>query len=350
MPTFSSGELETIGTALFDAVGSPHDQSQWVAETLVRSSLMGHDSHGVVRFTEYVNLVRKGLIHPGAAITIESETPAMAVLNAHLTWGQVAARHAMEMAIDKAAQNAVGVVVVRGCPHVGRLGEYVEMAAQQQMIGYAVVNSHGGGTTVAPWGGIDGRFSPNPIAFAAPSGEAWPVMMDITTSAVPEGKVRVARHRSQTLPPDCILDSEGNPATDPATFYGPPMGALLPLGGVMGHKGYTLAVMAEVLAGVLSEAGTSGEESVTQGNGVFFQAINIRAFTSLESFQERVRKLVGYVKSSRRRAGVDEILFPGEPEYRMAQRRVREGIQVEDSIWAEIRAAAQELGVEVASR
>jgi uncharacterized oxidoreductase len=350
VPVIPAEDLQHIGTALFDAVGSPHDQSQWVAETLVRSSLMGHDSHGIVRFTEYVNSVRNGFIHPGAEITVEHDMGAMAVLNAHLTWGQVAARQAMEMAMDKAAQNAVGVVVVRDSPHVGRLGEYVEMAARRDMIGYAVVNSHGGGTTVAPWGGIDGRLSPNPIAFAAPSGEAWPVMMDITTSAVPEGKVRVARHRGQQLPPDCILDAEGNPTTDPAIFYGPPMGALLPLGGVVGHKGYTLGVMTEVLAGVLSEAGTSGEESETRGNGVFFQAINISAFTSLEGFQERIRKLADYIKSSRRRPGVDEILFPGEPEYRTMQKRLKDGIPVEDSIWAEIRAAAQELGVEVASR
>jgi uncharacterized oxidoreductase len=304
----------------------------------------------VVRFTEYVNLVRKGLIHPGAEITVEHDMGAMAVLNAHLTWGQSGARRAMELAAEKAAQHAVGVVVVRDCPHVGRLGEYVEMAARRDMIGYTVVNSHGGGGVVAPWGGTEGRFTPNPIAFAAPSGEEWPMLMDITTSAVPEGKVRIARHRGQQLPPDCILDADGNASTDPNALYGPPLGALLPLGGAMGHKGYALAVMTEVLAGVLSEAGASGEETPTKGNGVFFQAINIRAFTSLEDFIARMRTMIGYVKSARRRPGVDEILFPGEPEYRTMQKRLKDGIPVEDSVWAEIRAAAQELGVEVASR
>lgn len=349
MPIIPAEDLQHIGAALFDAVGSPHDESAWVAETLVRASLMGHDSHGVVRFTEYVNLARKGLIHPGAEITVEQKMGAMAVLNAHLAWGQSGARRAMELAMEKAAQHAVGVVVVRDCPHVGRLGEYVEMAARRDMIGYAVVNSHGGGGVVAPWGGIDGRFTPNPIAFAAPSGEEWPVLMDITTSAVPEGKVRMARHRGQPLPPDCILDADGNPSTDPNALYGPPMGVLLPLGGAMGHKGYALAVMTEVLAGVLSEAGASGEETATRGNGLFVQVINIRAFTALEDFIARTQQMIVYVKSSRRRPGVDEILFPGEPEYRMMQQRLKEGIPVEDSVWAEIRAMAQELGVEVAT-
>jgi uncharacterized oxidoreductase len=347
MPTLSAGQLQDIGTTLFDAVGSPHDESAWVAETLVRSSLVGHDSHGVVRFTEYVNFVRNGIIHPGADITVEQEMGAMAVLNAHQTWGQSGARRAMELAMEKAAQHTVGVVVVRDCPHVGRLGEYVEMAARRDMIGYAVVNSHGGGGVVAPWGGIDGRFTPNPIAFAAPSGAEWPMMMDITTSAVPEGKVRIARHRGQQLPPDCILDADGNPSTDPSALYGPPMGALLPLGGAMGHKGYALAVMTEVLAGVLSEAGASGEETATKGNGLFVQAINISAFTSLNDFIRRMRTMIGYVQSSRRRPGVDEILLPGEPEYRTMQRRLKEGIAVEDSVWAEIQAAAQELNVEI---
>jgi uncharacterized oxidoreductase len=236
---------------------------------------------------------------------------------------------------------------VRECPHVGRLGEYVEMAARRDMVGYAVVNSHGGGGVVAPWGGRDGRFTPNPIAFGSPSGEEWPVLMDITTSAVPEGKVRIARHRGQQLPPDCILDADGNPSTDPNALYGPPIGALLPLGGAMGHKGYALSVMTEVLAGVLSEAGASGEDTATKGNGLFIQAINIRAFTMLEDFIARTQKMIEYVKSSRLRPGVEEVLFPGEPEYRTIQKRLKDGITVEDSVWAEIQVLADELGVEV---
>lgn len=345
MPVLTAKQLETIGAALFDAAGSPHDESAWVAETLVRANLVGHDSHGIVRFTQYVDQVRTGEIKPGARIVVEHETPTTAVLNANLGWGQVAARTALQIAIEKAAQHSLGAVVVQNCPHIGRLGEYVEMIARNQMIGLAVVNSHGGGEAVAPWGGIDRRFTPNPIAFAAPSGLEFPILMDITTSTFPEGKVRVARHRGERLPADCIIDADGNPSTDPAAFYGPPLGALLPLGGLMGHKGYALMVMTELLGGILSGAGASGEQTSTKGNGLFIQAIDIQAFTPLEVFQDRVRKLVGHVKTSRRRPGVEEILLPGEPEYRTAQQRLREGIPVEDSIWNEIRAKASELNV-----
>ncbi|MFN8371286.1 MAG: Ldh family oxidoreductase [Anaerolineae bacterium] len=347
MPVLSADQLVAIGTTLFDAVGSPHEESQWVAETLVRASLMGHDSHGIVRFTQYANQVRLREVYPGAAVTVERETATTAVINANLTWGQVAARQAVLMAIEKASQHMLGIVAVKNCPHVGRLGEYVEMAAARDMIGLAVVNSHGGGGVVAPWGGIDGRFTPNPMAFAAPSGLDFPVLMDITMSSVPEGKVRVARHRGESLPPDCLLDANGNPTNDPNVFYGPPIGSILPLGGVMGHKGYALTVMTEVLAGALSEAGTSSEKTPTKGNGLYFQAINISAFTTLEEFTARIREMAANVKTSRLRPGVQEILLPGEPEYRTAQRRQQDGIVVEDSMWAEIQTLAGELGVHV---
>jgi hydroxycarboxylate dehydrogenase B len=345
MAVLSAAKLQEIGTALFDAAGSPHAESAWVVETLVRANLTGHDSHGVVRFTQYINHVLNGEVKPGAAITVERETPTTAVLDGHLGWGQVVARRGMELAIQKAKAGGVGIVVIQNCPHAGRMGEYATMPAEQQLIGYVVANSHGGGQAVAPWGGIDRRFTPNPLAFAAPSGEAWPVLIDITASTVPEGKVRVARHRGQSLPSDSIIDSDGNPSTDPAVFYGPPPGALLPLGGVVGHKGYGLLVMTELLGGILSGAGFSGELIRTKGNGLFMQAIDINAFTDLETFLRRVQELIAHVKSSRRRPGVDEILFPGEPEYRTAQRRSREGIQVEDSIWQEIQALMDQLHV-----
>lgn len=345
MPIFTARQLETIGTTLFDAVGSPHAESEWVARTLVNANLVGHDSHGVVRFTQYVNHVLNGEVKPGAPMNIERETAGTGVLNGNLGWGQVIARRAMQIAMEKAAWVGIGTVVVQNCTHVGRLGEYVEMAARSGMIGYAVVNSHGGGEAVAPWGGIDRRFTPNPIAFAAPTGDAWTLMMDITASTLPEGKVRLARHRGEQLPPFSIIDAQGHPTTDPNDFYGPPLGALLPLGGLLGHKGYALTVMTEVFAGILSGAGASGEQTPTKGNGLFFQAVDIQAFTPLETFIARVRDLTAYVKSSRTSPGVEEILMPGEPEHRTQQRRQQEGILVEPSVWDEIQAKASELNV-----
>ena len=349
MKLIKAPELEQIGTRLFDAVGSPHDESEIVSEVLVRSSLMGHDSHGVLRFPQYVKDIQSGELKPGAPFEVLRETPASALVEGHQGWGMVIARKAMQLAIEKARQSAVGLVIVRGSQHVGRLGEYPTMAAAENMVGMATVNSYGHGAPVAPWGALEGRLAPNPFAFAIPSGVEWPILVDVTTSAVPEGKVRVARYAGKSLPEGCILDAGGNPTTDPAAFYGPPMGALLPLGGAMGHKGYGLGLVAELLAGVLSGVGFSGQENERKGNGVFFQAINVSAFAPLEEFTQTVQEQIAWIKSARRAPGVDEILIPGEPEHRTAQQRSAEGIPLPDSVWEEMVSTAEKLGVTISA-
>ena len=347
MRHFSADQLKEAGVRILDAAGSPHAESETVCEILVRANLLGHDSHGIMRVPQYVGEIRSGEIRPGAPFEIERETAASAVIVGHQGWGHVIARRAMQLAIDKARQAAISTVVVRGSQHVGRVGEYPTMAAEAQMIGMAFVNSFGRTGSVAPWGGAERRLSPNPIAFAIPSGGAWPVMVDITTSVFPEGKVRVTRYAGKQLPDGVIIDANGNPTTDPAAFYGPPEGALLPLGGIVGHKGYALSIVAEMLAGALSGAGCTGKEAEEKGNGVFFQAINVAAFLPYDEFIQTVQEQIDWVKSGRPRPGVSEILYPGEPEYRTAQQRGADGIPVEDSIWQEMLETADSLGVTI---
>ncbi|MXZ21120.1 MAG: Ldh family oxidoreductase, partial [Caldilineaceae bacterium SB0665_bin_25] len=139
------------------------------------------------------------------------------------------------------------------------------------------------------------------------------------------------------------------PTTDPAAFYGPPPGALLPLGGIVGHKGFALGIVAELLAGALSGAGVTGKEREQTGNGIYFQAINIEALLPYDEFIETVQEQIAWVKSARPQPGVSEVLFPGEPEYRTAQQRGAHGIPVEDSIWQEMIETADSLGVEIAA-
>ena len=347
MRYFSADQLKEIGVRILDAAGSPHAESKTVCEILVRANLLGHDSHGIMRVPQYVGEIRSGEIRPGTPIEIERETAAAAVIQAEQGWGHVIARKAMQVAIEKARQVAIGTVVVRGSQHVGRVGEYPTMAAEAEMIGMAFVNSYGRTGSVAPWGGAERRLSPNPIAFAMPSGGDWPVMVDITTSVFPEGKIRVTRYAGKQLPEGVIIDSEGNPTTDPAAFYGPPEGALLPLGGIVGHKGYALSLVAELLAGALSGAGCTGKEKEEKGNGVFFQAINIAALLPYEEFIQTVQEQIAWVKSAKPKPGFEEILYPGEPEYRTAQRRGAEGIPVEESIWQEMLETADSLGVTI---
>jgi uncharacterized oxidoreductase len=347
MKYLTEEQLQETGVRILDAAGSPHAESETVCEILVRANLLGHDSHGIMRIPQCVGEIRSGALRPGTPVEIERETAAAAVLRAHQGWGMVIAKQAMQLAIEKARQTAVGVVAVRGSQHVGRVGEYPTLAAEARMIGMAAVNSYGTSGSVAPWGGAERRLSPNPISYAFPSGGPWPVMVDITTSVFPEGKVRVTQYAGKQLPDGVIIDADGNPTTDPAAFYGPPAGALLPLGGIVGHKGFALGVVAELLAGALSGAGCTGKEREQTGNGVYFQAINIEALLPYDEFIETVQEQIAWVKSARPQPGVSEVLFPGEPEYRTAQQRSANGIPVEDSIWQEIVETADSLGLQI---
>ena len=348
MPKIEVERLRKLGTAILDALGSPHERSAWVVETLLRSNLAGHDSHGIMRLLQYAAHVREGHIEPAADIATLRETAATALLDAQRAWGQVAARVAMKRAIEMAATSGISMIALRNCPHIGRLGEYVLMAAERDMIGTAYVNSQTGGSgNVVPWGGIEGRFTPTPLAFAAPSGLDWHVLVDITASVMPEGKVRDHLYRGVLLPEDVIIDVEGKPTRDAKDFYGPPRGGILPLGGPVGHKGYALGVMIEMLAGGLSGAGYVSDAAVAHGNGVLFQVMNIAAFEDTGNFKRRTRELIAHVKSSRPQAGVDEVLFPGEPEYRTTLRRQRDGIELPKSLWEAISELAAGVGVDL---
>lgn len=340
-------ELIAIGTRLLDAAGSPHEESQAVSEVLVRSNLMGHDSHGVVRLPEYTKWVLKKEIIPGAPFEVIHSTASTAVVDGHYGWGQVVARRAMELAMEKARHSGAGTVTVRNSMHIGRLGEYAAIPVSAAMIGSVLVSSFGGKDMVAPWGGLDPRLSANPLSWAAPTGYDWPFLVDITTSVVPEGKVRVALHSGTQLPAGCLIDHEGNPTTDPAELYKARGGAILAFGGVVGHKGYGLNLVAEFLAGALSGVPCRGKESEKNGNGIFLQAFDISTFIPFEKFVDAVQDFISYVKSSRKAAGVEEILIPGELEYRNEKRQLANGIAVSDGVWKQIEEAAKQLGVTI---
>ena len=222
------------------------DEARVVAELLVEANLVGHDSHGVIRIPQYLGQVEAGDIVPDAAVEVAHEAPTLAVLDAHWGFGQVAMSRGVDMGLEKAQATGMAAISVRQANHVGRLGSYVERIAEETAIALMFVN----GAPVcrmAPWGGREARHGTNPIAMAFPSRSGPPVVLDMTTSAVAEGKVRVQRNRGAEVPDGWLLDAEGQPTNDPNTLYADPPGTILPLGGSLGHKGYGLNVASRVV-------------------------------------------------------------------------------------------------------
>jgi uncharacterized oxidoreductase len=218
------------------------------------------------------------------------------------------------------------------------------MAAARGMVAVMFVNTHGAGKLVAPWGGKDRRLSANPISVAIPRKSGTPIVVDISTSAIAEGKVRDMLNRKVPVPPGSIVDADGYPTTEATKFYGPPAGALLPFGR---HKGFALGLVTDILAGALSGAGCSRKDADRVGNAFLVFVIDIGRLRGEEPFYADVEQLVEYVKSSALAPGSTEILVPGEPEALEKERRQRNGIPVDQETWRQITEVGRKYGVSV---
>ena len=347
MPNILPGRLREVGYQLFEASGCTADDARAVVDHLVESNLFGHDSHGAIRYYEYTRAIREGRFQPRATPEIVREKPSTAVVDAGGALGQVGATFAMNLAIEKARQHGLATVTLRNTSHVGRAGAYPLMAARQKnMIGLAFVNAGRLGYQIAPFGGLEGRISTNPIAFSAPRPDSDPILVDMTTSVVAEGKVRVAINQGVEVPEGWLIDAQGNPTTDPNDFRAEPPGAILPMGGVVAHKGYSLGLVVELLGGALSGEGCADGSCTMHSNGVLFTVYNIEHFTELSTYYDEVEALLEHVKSSKLAPGFNEILAPGEPEFRNAQRKESTGIEIDETTWEYIRQEGRILGLD----
>lgn len=346
MPRVSPEDLEEFVTKAIESTGTTPDAARAVARHLVEANLSGHDSHGVMRLKQYLDHAASGDVQPTAEPAVLRETSTTAVVDGGQTWGQVAANFAMELAIRKAREHAIAAVSLRNAYHAGRIGVYPRQAALEGLIGLAFCNVRGV-ARVAPWGSTERRLTTNPIAIAVPT-EAEPIVVDFATSAVAEGKVRLAKTDGRKVPIGWCQDAEGNFTTDPNSVYED--GAIAPLGGDQGHKGFSLAVAMDLLGGVLSGAGcglmaTSGPKATSYGNGLLLQAIDPAAFCDPTEFRRQVTEYTKYLKSARVKEGHGEILMPGEPETRQSARRREQGLQIEAGVWAQLEDVGARLGI-----
>jgi uncharacterized oxidoreductase len=335
--TLGSAELHEICLSLIRAVGTPDDLAAVVAGGLHGANLAGHDSHGLVRLPAYVRDARDGKIHPARRAEVARRRGATACVSARRGWGQPAARLASETAAEIAGEHGVGAVILQDSPHVGRMADYVELIAARGHLGMTVTNAR---PNVAPFGGRTRRLGTDPIAFAIPRAEGRePIVVDFATSVRAEGKVRVARAAGRPVPPGTLIDSQGRPSVNPEDYYNG--GALLP---AEGHKGYALAVAIEALGGILSGMGPAMLPVYGDGNGMFVMALEIEAFISVEQYMAQVEEMAQALESTPTAPGVEQVLLPGQPELRSAERRRREGIPIADATMAELRELADELG------
>ena len=344
MPVAGPAALERFVRSLFVAAGVPDADARVVSAHLVDANLCGHDSHGVVRAPPYLRAVAEGRIVPGAELRLERDGGATALVDGGWNFGQIVAARAMEIACERAEEGGVSAVAVRRSAHAGRLGAYVEQAAGRGLVGVAMANGHGGSARVAPHGGSQARLATDPMAFGLPTGDPGsPLVLDMATSVVAEGKVRVARNAGQTLPEGYLLDAAGEPTTDARDLYTSPPGALLPLGGEAGYKGFGLALVVEALAGALSGAGTTRPGARGGSNALFVMAIDAGRFAGRDAFRRELTELARSARTPPLREGA-EVLLPGEPERRARAARAG-GIPLDERTWGELERAAREAGV-----
>ncbi len=345
MPTFAVEELTDFAARLLTAGGVGRDEATLIAKSLVGANLRGHDSHGVMRIPSYLDTCIKGNVVPGAPLTAIRESPTSFVGDAHWGFGQTQAQRLTNKLIPMAKKAGVAVGTLVRSFHIGRLGEYCEMATDQGLVSMAMVNNHGNAPRVAPPGGKSPRLGTNPLAIGAPA-PGGPLVLDFGTSATAEGKVRVKRIAGQLCPDGWLIDSEGKPTNDPNAIYGNPPGSILPMGGDQAYKGFGLGLMVEVLTGALSSGPCVREVPNTPlGNCVFMLMLDPAHFGGAEHFADEVAGLTEFVRGCPTIDGVQEILLPGDPERRMLAKRSAEGIPLDDGNWNALVQLAGQLGV-----
>ena len=342
--------LEDFAQRVFVAMGASEQVAGTVAGHLVRANLSGHDSHGLIRIAQYVAEADRGELVPSAVATVVREKGAVATVDAGRGFGHSATALAIEWAAGRAGQFGIAAAAVRRANHIGRLGEYAELAASRGVIGIITVGVVGAGG-VTPFGGRGRYLGTNPWAIGVPTtGE--PVVYDAATSAVAEGKLRVARSRGVTVPPGAIVDATGRPTINPQEFYDG--GALLPMGGALaGHKGYGLALASALIGGLAmvddEDPTTAGTASRPSGGdwlaGAFVIALDPEWFGGAQTYRMAVERSLAGLRGQPAADGFDEILVPGDPERRSRERRVREGIPISDPVWSDLLEIGSRYGV-----
>ena len=338
--------LRRLGGAILRAGGSAAGEADLVADHLVEANLKGHDSHGIGMIPTYVRHLRAGLVVPNTSAKVVKDDGPFLMFDGNRGYGRAVAGEMMSAAVARCRQTGVTVATLANAHHVGRVGVYGEMATAAGLVSLHFVNVTDHRALVAPFRGGDARFSTNPVCIGLPPTERQPaVLLDMATSAVAMGKVRVARNEGKPAPDGTLIDAQGQATRDPNVMYSEPQGAMLPFGG---HKGYGLAVVAELLAGALSGGPTIQPGNARLGgiiNNVFAVLVDPARLAGVDWLRREIDGFVDYVKASPAADPALPVLVPGDPERIAHAERTRDGIYVDPTTWEELLAAGETLGL-----
>jgi uncharacterized oxidoreductase len=337
----TSTQWRQVAQRILKAIGTPDDIAWQVSRSLVESDLAGVKSHGVALIPHYYDYWKAGWLNPTGRAEIANETPSTAVIDGYWGFGVPAAQTAATLAVEKARAAGIAAVSIIRSGHVGRLGQFVEAAAEEEMLAMAFANAGPSGGMVAPYGGSEPVFSTNPIAASAPAREHPPFVMDFATSQAATGKIFRALEMGQEIPGSWALNAQGQPVTSAHELLNG--GIQLPFGE---HKGYALTLFVELLCGALTGAGCSTRpERIAArqgGNACFIIVIDIVHFIDLETYYAAADDLLSRVERVTPAPGFERVMIPGELEARHRSSSVTEGIVVEDNVWEKLLSIAAE--------
>ena len=341
-------KLKDFATEALSKAGVFHEDAAIIADTLVEADLRGVDTHGVALLAQQVRMISEGNMNPRPNLSIIKETPMTAVIDADNGVGNLICGKATEIAIKKAENSGVGIVAAKNGTLCGALAYYPMMALKHDMMGFITIN---GPPLVPAYGGITKLLSTNPYAAAIPAGDELPVVIDMASTTVARHKLKLKAESGEKAPSGWALNRYGEPTDDPEEALGHGFPAWLG-----GYKGYALAVLANILSGVLSGSAFGpqnyppynikaepGSQLVRTGH--FIVVLSISNFMPIGEFKSRMDAMIRETKASELAKGFNRIYLPGEPEFEEKDKRLKTGIPLRQTVWEDLLKMQEKLGL-----
>ena len=302
-----------------------------ITNSLIKSDLQGHNSHGIMRALDYLKKIKEKKINLKPKIKVKTKNNS-AKIDGDWGFGQIIMLSAVSTLKKLIKKNGIACVVVKNCNHIGRLAFYTDELAKNKILAICFSNLHGTSHIVSPVNGMDRKLPSNPISISAPSTDKT-FSCDFATSSLAEGKIKLKYIDNHSVDPGHLIDFYGKKITNPKKFYHNPKGSILPFGGLNSHKGFALSLAIDIIGGILSGAGTSNDiNDKRHGNSVTLIGINISKFVNYKFFINEVKKLDQHIKSSRKIKN-KKIYFPGDIENENLKKNKKKGIQISKNLF-----------------